>query len=69
MDDSGNQGSTVKKYPNLSTMTETEQDEYWTEGLDPADVKKAQENIKKSESKVMPSEGGAVAWLNLKRSV
>ncbi len=63
-DNSGNQGSTVKKYPNLATMTETEQDEYWAEGLDPADVKKIQEemkDLKKSESKAMPSKGGVGA--------
>ena len=58
--DSDNQGSTVQKYPNLATMTEKEQDEYWADGLDPAEIKKVQENIKKSGSKVMPSKGGVV---------
>ena len=43
--DSGNQVSTVQKYLNLETMTEKEQDEYWADGLDPAEIKKVQENI------------------------
>ncbi len=38
-------------------MTETEQDAYWVDGLDPADVKKVQESMMESELKVMRPKG------------
>ncbi len=59
--DSGNQGSTVEKYPKLLDMTAEEQDEYFAEGLEPEEVQKIKENIKNSGLNAMPSkEGGAV---------
>ncbi len=37
-EDYGIQGSTDKKYPKVSGMTDAEQDAYFAEGLDPAEV-------------------------------
>ena len=60
-EDSGNQGSTVEKYPKLGDMTEDEQDAYFAEGLDSEEVRKLQEDNKISGSNAMLSiEGGAV---------
>ncbi len=53
-EDSGNQGSTVKKYPKLGDMTADEQDAYFAEGLDSEEVRKVQEDIKNSGLNAIP---------------
>ena len=58
--DWGNEGSTVEKYPKLVDMTAEEQDEYFAEGLEPEEVQRVKDNIKKSGMNAMPSKVGSV---------
>ena len=61
--DSGNQGSTDRKYPKLSDMTAEEQDEYCADGLTLEEVQIVKENIKKSGLNAMPSKVGGVVHI------